>query len=83
MVALLVKFLNPQVGLTNPITLSATIIEDKFGMSSSEIFMTLQFCGLNSGNESYLLEYLEVIHKKNISDSRKEQIVLSQLPATE
>ena len=57
--------------------------DDKYGMSNSELTLMLLFCGLNEGEENLLPAYLELMNEKNASDSRKEQILLSQLKNNE
>ena len=41
--------------------------------------MMLKFCRLYTGEDTNLPKYLKLMHEKNVSDSRKEEILFSQL----
>jgi len=83
LMAALLKSLQPQEGKKDSPATTKPENDDKFGMSNSELTLMLLFCGLNEGEEALLPVYLELMNEKNASDSRKEQILLSQLKNNE
>ena len=83
LMAALLKSLQPQELNAKASALTKPENDDKFGMSKSELSLMLKFCGLEEGNEASLPSYLEMMNEKNVSDSRKEQIILAQLKDNE
>jgi len=72
LMAALLKSLQPQESKTNSLALTKPENDDKFGMSKSEVFLMLKFCGLEEGDEASLPSYLEMMNEKNVSDSRNK-----------
>ena len=69
LMAALLKYFTSQASASVIIPAAATVMKDKFGMSRIKLDTMLKFYGLNTGEETHLPKYLELMHEKNVSDS--------------
>ena len=80
----LLQALNPQAATATASTLQtqgpvAPKYEELLGMCQEEIDLHLNLCGLQTGAEASLPQYLTRLAGKNVSDAIKDQIVTSQI----
>ena len=83
--ATLLQALKPQLVGNNTTTVqqqpgpTEVNVGDKLGMCKTELELFCKYCGLQSNQADFLLDYLVLINKKNVSDTMKDQFLITRI----